>query len=92
MIFARPKESATYAVGDYVWCLSAPKGRRQLGCVQSAHAITGRYGARWLVRLRNAAHWTSGSVHLYVDAALSAAEVEHNRKMGLIPARGEALP
>jgi len=89
----REPSSSSYQKGDYVWATNNPdgSGTRWLAHIESAHSVRSFIGRRWLVRVRRTKFWTSGAMHMYVIAALTAEEFAHNRKFGLIPAAGEHL-
>jgi hypothetical protein len=80
---------ATYSVGDYVYTKPGRAGGApRLARIESAHPLTSNAGQLWLVRHRMRSGWASGELHSYIDRALSAAEVAHCRRLGLIPEKG----
>jgi hypothetical protein len=83
---------STYSVGDYVYTkIMARGGSPRLARIESAHALHSNHGQLWLARHRMRSAWASSPMHCLVDRALSAAEVAHCRKLGLIPKAGDPL-
>jgi hypothetical protein len=91
---------ATYSVGDWVWARHRGHNQRlYLARIESAQTVRGRDGAElWLVRLylsqkkHQARGYWGAPESRRVAKALNPAEVAHNRKLGLIPPAGQALP
>lgn len=83
------EKTATYSVGDYVWCIGiGGRGNLQLGRIANAQPKrVGRDVVHWMVNVRLPTGWTIAVLERRVREALSAAQVAHNRKLGLIPER-----
>lgn len=91
MIFPAAEEVATYSVGDYVYTKPGRGGTPRLARIESAHALRSNEGPVWLTRQRMRSGWASAQIHVLVDRALTALELTHCRRLGLIPAHGEPL-
>jgi hypothetical protein len=83
---------STYSVGDYVWIRRSDRRHElQLGRIVDARSrLVARgegWACYWKVRLLLAHGWKAQADSRPVLRALSAAEVTHNRRLGLIPRR-----
>lgn len=81
--------AGSYSVGDYVYATS-PAGYRRLARVISPYPKREPRARRdlWLVVMRNSIRWTAPE-WLRVERALLPGEIERQRTLGFIDAKGD---
>lgn len=80
----------TYSVGDYVYARS-PAGYRRLARIMGPAPNREARGRRdlWLVVMRNSLRWTRQPEWVPVERALLPGELELQKSLGFIDAKGE---